>query len=244
MFCYTGERLSDDSKTTADADELHILPPERYHTTKNGSGGFVTMCGEHIDYTSANDFIYPNRIPSHSFSTYCEDCLKKEYGDVDYIDIINEMRKNINIDPTENEDNSDEVDRQQSGNADNGEAYKDSRLGSQEGEKDYDDSEGKEDNDREIVAGWSNYWKIVSARLAGVLEEETEDWYILTSYEDVSREKIHNIETFDDALSVEHPYDMTPDIAERLRSCRQIRENIEIEKQHLVEELMKEQYEL
>lgn len=202
--------------------------------------GFITVCGEHIDYTSADDFIYPNQIPSYSFSTYCEDCLKKEYGEVDYINIINEMRKNIDVDPTENEDDSDEVDRKQSGNADYSEAYEDSRSGSQEDEKDYDDAEGKEDNYREIVAGRSNYWKIVSGRLAGVLEEEAEDWYILTSYEDVSRKKIHNIETLDDALPVEHPYDMTPDVAERLQNCEQIREDIEVEKQHLVKELMKE----
>lgn len=110
-----------------------------------------------------------------------------------------------------------------------------------------DGNEEKKENaedDETTVAGSQNYWIIVSARIVGVLEEETEDWYILTSYDDVSRKKISSIQSFEDAMSVEHPYDMTTEVTEKLRKAEQTTEQFKAEKQVLMQDLMEEEYSL
>lgn len=121
------------------------------------------------------------------------------------------------------------------------------KLGRQKHKKKNKQENGTNQNNKQddsLVAGRDNYWTIVSARIAGVLDEETEDWYILSSYEDVSRKKLSSIESFEDAKSTEHPYEMTEDVMRKLENAQNIRPDIEIEKEELLEDLMKDEYSL
>lgn len=105
------------------------------------------------------------------------------------------------------------------------------------------DNQGNKENDS-IQVDREKYWTIVSARIAGVLDTKTRDWYILTSYENVSAERITEIETVEDAKSMEHPYEMTPAISEELERLKNTGGDIQREKEMRLENLKEELYEL
>lgn len=64
------------------------------------------------------------------------------------------------------------------------------------------------DNSKSIEASESTYVNILFARLSGVLEEKSKDWYILLSYKNVDRNILKNIKTIEDIDNFDHPYNL------------------------------------
>lgn len=84
-------------------------------------------------------------------------------------------------------------------------------------EKDSETDKDENDDNKEIELSKSNYILILSAVVASVLEEGSNDWYIITSYDEIDPHKLQQIQNINDIRESEHPFQITDSDIERIR---------------------------
>lgn len=90
----------------------------------------------------------------------------------------------------------------------------------QDNKDDKEDTEKNKDekNDKEeIKLNKNKYILILSAIVTGVLKENSNDWYIITSYDKIDPHKLQQIQNIDDIRELEHPFQITDSDIKRIR---------------------------